>query len=367
MRKSVLLWPLVVAALIGAGCLVPKGGLPGSSQGTGGEATSTTTTTTSGAGGAGGAGPSATASTGCAGTPEVCDNGVDDDCNGLADCADPACSAPTDAHACVAAAPPGWALTVVVPGMSPCPAGYDTPIVVAPAPPSAGNTCDCTCGAPNANPCTQGVLTVKIGGACSTNTVVSPVTGGCDVLGASPGSHQSAGGSPLPIVQMACASTATLPAAGASIPETMCAPTSSGAQGCAAGQACLPSAASASQCITASGDKACPAGPYSARSVVGTPGDLADERTCGACNCTSDAKTCSGAMFTAYTDNCLSSASTVAIDGSCYTLGVGAFNLDTHFIYKATPNVASCTPANPSPALAGQFEPLAPMTLCCLP
>jgi hypothetical protein len=32
-----------------------------------------------------------TLSTGCAGTTEICNNGVDDNCNGLVDCADPAC------------------------------------------------------------------------------------------------------------------------------------------------------------------------------------------------------------------------------------------------------------------------------------
>ncbi len=40
-----------------------------------------------------------TLSTGCAGTTEICNNGVDDNCNGLIDCADPACvSAPNCAN-----------------------------------------------------------------------------------------------------------------------------------------------------------------------------------------------------------------------------------------------------------------------------
>ena len=44
---------------------------------------------------------------GCKATgPEKCTNGVDDDCNGLTDCADPACQ--TQGYACAAPAPGGW-------------------------------------------------------------------------------------------------------------------------------------------------------------------------------------------------------------------------------------------------------------------
>lgn len=126
---------------------------------------------------------------------------------------------------------------------------------------------------------------------------------------------------------------------------------------------------SAKLCIQANQDMACPPGPYTVRSVVGTPGDVADTRACGACTCTSDATTCANATFTAYTDaGCSMSATSVAIDGGCHNGGNGqSFSGDTHFVYQATPNLTTCTPSAAKPALSGGFQPNNPITICCQP
>ncbi len=336
--------------------------------------TTTSTTTTSSAGGAGGSTVAVTASsTGtCMPTQEVCDDGLDNDCDGDTDCADSDCSGPTDGRACVPAAPAGWTLTAVAPDAGgSCPAGYDAPVTVAAAPTSAAATCDCTCGATLSNPCTQGSLTVKSGMTCTIVTITSTVTGACDAFGTTlVGPHKSFGGPALAATPVACGVTLKKPGQVSSSAELLCAPTASAAGGCAGNQACLPKATSAKLCIQTMGDKPCPSGaPFTSRSVVGSPGDVSDQRSCGACTCMSNASTCSGCTLTAYTDvNCMMNPVSATIDGSCSAGNNGqSFQNDTHFVYQATPNVTTCSPSSAKPALTGTIEPNNPITVCCQP
>lgn len=379
MRKPMLAWSFVLAALLGVGCLVPKGGLPGSSQGGGGEGTSTSSSAVGGAGGTdpststtGTTSASATTSTGCVPTAEICNNGVDDDCDGLADCADPECSTPIGGVACVASAPAGWTLTTVVPGAADlCPAGFDAPLHVAPPPTSASPSCDCACGATASNPCTQGQLTVKTGASCTTESITSTVTGGCDALGMTlVGPHKSLSAAPLKPAPVACGVTVTLPAAVPPSVETVCGPPASSAGGCDSGQTCFPKLPPGELCIRATGDMACPAGsPFTVRQVVGAPGDVIDQRTCSACDCTSNASKCNNATFTAYVDAvCTLMPVSIPITGACMLASNNAsFQNDSHFVYQATPDVTTCTPSTAAPALLGAFQPGSPITLCCQP
>ncbi|MBV9947338.1 MAG: hypothetical protein JOZ69_10855 [Myxococcales bacterium] len=82
--------------------------------------------------------------------PEDCTNGVDDDCNGSVDCADPACG--SAGYACVGATPIGWlgpvalyegALATAVPD---CPAGYASPVDRKGGLTGPQAACTCTCG-----------------------------------------------------------------------------------------------------------------------------------------------------------------------------------------------------------------------------
>ena len=105
--------------------------------------------------------------------PEVCTNGMDDDLNGLADCADPACAA---AFACVPVAPAAWNGPVALydgdPATAPaCPPDRPTiayqgngDLIAEPA------TCDaCTCTQPTVT-CTPKPISFESDDACGTTS-----------------------------------------------------------------------------------------------------------------------------------------------------------------------------------------------------
>lgn len=390
MRPLHLAGPLLafVTAFAAYGCTLDVSGLSADTTSTsgmpstssvGGAGPSTASASTGqGDGGAGGGASTGTTtsvasstSSGCGSAIEICDNGIDDNCDGMVDCGDPQCSGPADGRACIPEAPVGWALTSVAPDTGAgCPAGYDTPVPLASPPGSASATCDCTCGATVSNPCTKGQLTIKTGSNCTNQTIVSTVTGGCDTLGATlVGPHKSFQANVLNAAQVACGTTSSKPAQVQSSTNLTCAPTASSAGGCAGGLACLPKVPSGQVCVQADGDISCPAGsPFSVKHVVGNPGDVSDQRSCGSCTCTSNASSCSNVTFTAYTDACGANAVTAPIDGSCLSANNNAsFQSDTHFIYAATPNVTTCTPSSLTTALTGSFQPNNPITICCQP
>ncbi|MDP9035082.1 MAG: hypothetical protein M3O50_09765 [Myxococcota bacterium] len=116
--------------------------------------------------------------------PEDCTNGIDDDCNGLTDCADPACNSK---FRCALSPGGGWLGPVALwegspdAGAPPCPPGYDTPLDWTgnlDAPPL---TCSCSCAASGE----QCVSTIgKVGGdtTCGRNCAVQSVTTACAPL-----------------------------------------------------------------------------------------------------------------------------------------------------------------------------------------
>ena len=374
MRNSSLSWPffLAAAALAGAGCAFDKSGYTGTSEGAGGSGGDlTSTSASSSAGGAGGVSPSS--STGCVPSPEVCDDGIDNNCDGLTDCADPQCTGSPTGRECVESAPTGWSIVTFAPApATTCPSGYNSPAVVAPAPASAGPTCTCTCGAPSVNPCTQGTLTLQMGQmACGGNTYTTGVTGGCDTLAAGAKvtiAYTTGNAQPLTAKQVTCGGAGVPPAAQPATGGVTCSPASSVAGGCQSGSACLPKIMAASRCIQRPGDMACPPGPFSNRKVVGAVGDVMDNRTCGACSCTSTATSCFNATFTGYDDPaCTQHAVSVQIDGTCHMVNAGTFQNNDHFTYEATPNTLTCTANGAPPAVSGSFKLNNPITLCCTP
>ena len=265
----------------GAGTVAGAAGTAGTG-GTGGNAGS------AGSGNSGGKGGSVPPRDGSADSPdatchpastELCFNGIDDDCDGLADCADPTCAS---VAVCV---PVGTAfsLGITVTAGSPCPIGFQvgTPTVI-----NQGVTGDASC-----NGCTCSVAS-----HCSTTLSAYPSTTACTgtpVVLASldetskcvsfPTSHAG-----LPHVDN-FAYSATCSGGGAAVPSTwgwsttmkFC-PADPPGGGCKAGYACVHKSPT-TYCEIGSGS--CSAG-FTAVTGGTWYTSATDNRACGSCGCT---------------------------------------------------------------------------------
>jgi hypothetical protein len=174
-------------------------------------------------------------------------------------------------------------------------------------------------------------------------------------------------GSPLPAAQVACMPMTSLPSLTPGAAGRTCTPSGPAGGTCAAGSTCLPPADAGTLCVQHDGDMNCPAPSFMHRYVVYAPSDVMDQRQCGQCMCTSDATVCSNATLTTYpTADCTGPSITVAIDSNCDNLPMGSDNsMDNHFIYSATPDKTSCSPASANVMVMGSVVTSAPKTICC--
>jgi len=287
--------------------------------------------------------------------PEVCTDGVDNDCNGLVDCADPACAS----FKCVAAPPMGWALSAFDPSdRSPCPAGYPQATDLVVDPNLGPATCTCSCSVSTPAGCEQGAVEYYASGnsACNLGEGGAPgpysVDGLCDPSGFGPiASYHKV--DPAPPAGGSCA---TMPAT--TIPSAATGRSCGGAAaggGCDAGQVCAPPASSPfGVCVAQAGMVACPAG-YTRTHAAGT--GLKDTRTCSGCAC---APSCTGATFTWFADSkCVTKLTSIPADSQCHPTP-GAPDASA-YTYTAT---GGCTVAT-SPQPAGTAAVLGATTVCC--
>lgn len=114
-----------------------------------------------------------------AGGPENCTNGIDDNCDGLIDCADPLCVPDSgfQGYICVPTPPTGWIAPVAVydfttaggsaPTPPPCSGNYPDRAFIGhddPMPPAS--TCSCTCGGAGGGSCTSPQVTFYSSSGC---------------------------------------------------------------------------------------------------------------------------------------------------------------------------------------------------------
>jgi hypothetical protein len=374
-------WALATAACAVLGTIT-LGGCPFATHGeeTNGTGASGSTSSSHGSGGAsstsGSVAHSASASTGgCAtGTTEICDDGIDNNCDGMVDCEDPLCQAAN--YACAPAAPSGWTVVDFTPDTTPaCSTGYGNAEMLSPAPTSP-DMCTCACGAPQKNPCAQGVFIVTFGfSQCGGPPVPLTSDGTCNPVGAMGATIGTGNGTPwsdakakpLGATMVACDTTTTLPAVTPGVAGRSCAPTSPAGKGCPNSGACLPTVPAAAWCIRTDGDVPCPSPSFTQRHVVSDPTDVMDGRACGACTCTSNATSCSNASFTTYNNAACTGGSgvTATADSGCHDFMVGGNNSgDSYFKYSATANTLACSGGG-SVGLTGAVTLKNPKTICC--
>jgi hypothetical protein len=307
-------------------------------------------------------GNDAPSSDGCAAQTEVCTDGIDNDCNGLVDCADPACA--QQGYSCFPTPPGGWAFVAFSADAQPgCAQGQQANSVdVDPVLQSA--SCSCTCNVGTAPTCTGRV-----------SSSYGTMGGTCPMMGA--GMFAADGtciNTPLtlePFVQVGqpansggtCAAnpTTTVPAAGSTRGQ-VCSGQNKFGGGCSGGTVCALAPSSFEACVAKNGQNACPSGAYTNSHFVGT---LDDTRGCGPCKCNG---TPSCALTWAFypNPNCNGQAGpTLHPDGTCQSTGTGA---STYASSKLTGDAtnASCPPPQMQPTPTGQLAINAEQTVCCM-
>jgi hypothetical protein len=349
---------LAISAALSTGCGLDLSGLPGAEAGGMGGSASTSAT--------GGTGSVTSASSTAPCTPtgaEVCDDGVDNDCNQETDCEDPACAA---GFVCVPPIPSGWRpVAFNEKSRPPCPAGAEaTDLVWAP---STALACACTCTEQKAASCAMGPLGIASNGSnpCPgmPNLTLDIKGQGCVTDGLNTVNHDHAKIAPLPPTQGTCSgtpsSTMTPPVEGRS-----CAVAAAGA-GCAGGGACVTSASASAPFLSCLEHDdvvtTCPAG-FPHGYTVGTSAD--DTRSCSPCTCGTSA-TCSSPKLMVYTDqSCSSGGHELLVTGACEPVMDGGGHSYNSYRYTAKTSNAACQSiTNSMPS--GSLTLLEKRTICC--
>ncbi len=311
--------------------------------------------------------------------PEVCLNGLDDDGDGKADCADEECD---PGFQCVPAVASGWAGFFSVRKDAfgaPLPAPTDCAAGVAPTryfsgPRNTGQCAACSCGSLSGATCANTPLLCNFNpgtnGVCAPPTSFTPTSCLTRPYTACPSMSCQLGAT-------AVLTPGTCPASGGGVVASdmwnqvadVCGTSVAPGAGCGAGSVCAPRAAPAygGPCIQMSGAVTCPAG-YATRHVAYTGGT--DQRGCTACSCTPNT-TCRATTYRIF-------------DGVSCNLGDpnGVLGTTTcsHFgwvadgfcggTWSVRPEAASaaenttCSTAGGAPN--GQIATTGAVTLCCL-
>lgn len=314
---------------------------------------------------------------GCATIETNCLDEIDNDCNGLTDCADPGCTA---GYACAPAPSPATGFTgfaVYEPTRSlPCPAAYPTQadtyenLIFLPA-----SCAPCSCAAAGAT-CGAATLTCSSGGGCNpdggTSAVIgescAPIDGGI-TLG--PASSCSLG---APAVTPG----ACTPGGGAATvnPVTfgqlsrVCAATEGPGGGCGAGSVCVarPATGFHGACVSVVTDStvSCPAGYLNAHVTMPDGGSFSDTRGCSSCSCAGPTgAACSGSATLYASAGCAGTpAATLPADTACHPVpSTVPLPLGSAVLNPGAVNQGSCAPDGGQPI--GAVKPRSQTVYCC--
>jgi hypothetical protein len=296
---------------------------------------------------------------GCTPTgPEQCTNGIDDNCNGLTDCADPACM--QDNYTCVPTPPGGgWSFVSFEPtAQSGCPSGLQTTNVdVDPVDNPAQCSCSCKVGTPPN--CTGNVsATYGTNGTCTMNGGQFPADGSCNKITVSVMTYVQASGPAGSGGMCSAMPMSTIPPAGATKGQ-ICGGENKFGGGCPTGQVCalVPGPQS---CVAKGGQVACPPGDYSTMHFVG---NLKDNRACTNCKC--DATPACALTWNFYnTPDCKGTALLMLHpDGNCQA--TGGQQLYTSNSLTGDSQNATCGAPTMQSMPTGQVTLDAEQTVCC--
>ena len=288
--------------------------------------------------------------------PEVCDDGIDNDCNGRVDCADPACA--STGFACTPSVPAGWLVVAFnATQRVACPAGYPTPTDLTAAPANPGS-CACNCTTVG-NTCSASPFSVAVGpsNTCTGSSATGLVAdGGCNpvsgLTGINPNAYLQAN---APAGPTSCTPNPSN-TLGATRNGRSCEGTKTGG-GCTVGVCARSPGTPFSSCIQRAGQQSCPAG-YPNRTIVGLT--ATDTRGCTPCSCANVPCLVNVAIFNS--GNCGGASDMAGLtNGQCILQSNGNFNAAN---YVATVLDGGCRPTAPSVpegGLALQSE----STICC--
>jgi hypothetical protein len=323
---------------------------------------------------------------GCTTAGENCTNGIDDNCNGLVDCADPLCFT---GYVCDDVVPGGWQGPIELylgsgsplPSPPSCAAPYINDLVdgneglnVPPA------QCSCTCGPVSGADCSgagdwYAYSSTNCQNQCDTkampsgNGTLCQSASGCAGAAAS---FQIIAGLP------SLGSASCQPNGATTLPPTSWQQVARGCGysgpvdtgGCDAGGHCVARPASpfgTKSCIYATNDQACPGGSsYSSKQLLYT--SVSEGRGCTQCTCGSPSgvgcfMTGSLSMYAFNNPSCSDNTGTAMPGGGCINLvGVGAAVMG---LTTTVPEGGSCQPVVSDPN--GTATPQGPITVCCQP
>jgi hypothetical protein len=293
--------------------------------------------------------------------PEDCTDGIDNDCDGLTDCEDPACS--QQGYLCVPTPPNGWSFVGFSADSEPgCPSGQQTSNVdVDPVLQQA--SCSCTCNVGNAPTCTGHVTTMygMGGGTCPTNGGMFAADGMCNYTPVTVepfvqvGQPAGSGGTCVPNP------TTTVPAAGSTRGQICSGETKFGG-GCPGGQVCALAQSAFQACIAKGGQLGCPSGAYGNVHYAGT---LNDSRGCSKCNC-NGTPSCSLQWIFYNTGNCSGQVGlTLNPDGACQATMAGGMVYYGSSRLTGSASDAGCAPPQMQPMPTGQLSINGEQTVCC--
>jgi hypothetical protein len=304
---------------------------------------------------------------------ENCTNGIDDNCDGLVDCADPTCK--TAGFACTAASiPQGWTLVAFSATTRPvCPAGYGAEQAIVSGVGGAPDSCGCSCSGGPAVCGGQAVYNVYPN-ACVTGSPVAlnVNNGACSPAGTSvtSGDYYELSFASTPQAQQGtCSGSGVVnatPTPTFNAGATCAQPTQLGA-GCSAGVCAPPTGTAFKACVSHSGAVACPTFGFTAQ-VLASPGKpgYVDTRSCGSCPCATSL-TC-----TAFTNVALFSNGTCAgspaynVPNSCGLAGASA-SIGSYEVGFTSSGTATCQPTGSAAPTGGVSLDTSAETICCAP